>query len=300
MQWFSLPAGVAALLLLVGSAGCTSSEPTLQLTTSPADATVAVDGFAHPGGSPHTIEFKSAGRYKLTVSATGYQTVEMFVSIGPGERRTQTIELVSDRGGLQIADPPDDVIHTPPPLPPPDNPPIEVASGTFTVNVTSTPSGAMVTVREPGHPESVPVGTTPLTTQMPNNRATEVSILLAGYREHKRLVVAPANGGPVNLDVALSKKAGGGNPIPGPGPLIQDPPPPIVDTGAHGYLSVNTNPWTVVHVDGKSVGNTPVVRLRVKAGRHTVLMENRDLGKRRKKTINVRRDEHVRIVERLD
>ena len=262
---------------------------------------------------PHTnhASFLSALRLQLERAAEAgaayavyhvgyYQPVEMFVSIGPGERRTQTVELVSEQLN-QIAGP-DDPNQDPPLPPPPIDPPPQIAGGTFTLQVSSTPAGAMVTTREPGQPTSVPVGTTPVTVSLPDDRATEVAINLAGYREHKRLVVAPPNGGEVNLDVALTRKQGGGGQGGGPGPLIQDPPlpPPIVDTGAHGYLSVNTNPWTVVHVDGKSVGNTPVVRLRVAAGRHTVLMENRDLGHRRKKTVNVRRDEHVRIVERLD
>ena len=73
MHRLYVPVSVCVLGFLVAAMGCTGSDPTLVLTTSPSDATVAIDGFAHPGGSPHTIEFKSAGRYKLTVSATGFR-----------------------------------------------------------------------------------------------------------------------------------------------------------------------------------------------------------------------------------
>jgi hypothetical protein len=54
-----------------------------------------------------------------------------------------------------------------------------------------------------------------------------------------------------------------------------------------------------VVIDGKAVGNTPLVNYKVSSGYHTVLMENRDLGKRRKKAVNVRPGEHVRLMESL-
>jgi len=37
---------------------------------------------------------------------------------------------------------------------------------------------------------------------------------------------------------------------------------------APGYLSINSSPWARVLVDGRAVGTTPQVRIRVTAGRH--------------------------------
>lgn len=42
--------------------------------------------------------------------------------------------------------------------------------------------------------------------------------------------------------------------------------------GGSGFLSVNTIPWAAVEVDGRSVGNTPVLRHELRAGDHRVTL----------------------------
>jgi len=39
-----------------------------------------------------------------------------------------------------------------------------------------------------------------------------------------------------------------------------------------GYLSVNSSPWAALSVDGRVVGTTPQVRIRVTPGRHHLLL----------------------------
>src|SRR6266550_2234543 len=41
---------------------------------------------------------------------------------------------------------------------------------------------------------------------------------------------------------------------------------------APGYLSINSSPWARVLVDGRGVGTTPQVRIRVTAGRHHLML----------------------------
>jgi len=41
---------------------------------------------------------------------------------------------------------------------------------------------------------------------------------------------------------------------------------------APGYLSINSSPWARVLVDGRAVGTTPQVRIRVTAGRHLLVL----------------------------
>jgi len=41
---------------------------------------------------------------------------------------------------------------------------------------------------------------------------------------------------------------------------------------APGYLSINSSPWARVLVDGRAVGTTPQVRIRVTAGRHHLML----------------------------
>jgi len=280
--------GLALASLALASFGCRDEVPTLVLKTTPPDATVVVDGYAHPGGTPHEIRFKSPGRYRLEVGRDGFRPIEMFVTLGASERREQIVELVAD--GTQIAG--DPMIPHDPLVFPPSTP-------SFTVQITSTPSGADVVLRDPGSPTSRRAGVTPVAVDLPVIGATEVTLSMPGYETHKRLVVPPANGGGVQLDVVLAREGGGLKPP----VFIDDPLPPYAldppNTGSYGFLSVQTNPWTAVYVDGKAIGNTPIADFRVATGSHSVIMENRDLGVRRKINVFVRGNEHVRLSEDL-
>ena len=56
-------------------------------------------------------------------------------------------------------------------------------------------------------------------------------------------------------------------PLPPPPP---PPPPPPRAPSAPGYLSVNSRPWAQVAVDGRIVGNTPQLGIRLTPGRHYI------------------------------
>ena len=130
-----------------------------------------------------------------------------------------------------------------------------------------------------------------------------------GYLKQRKLIIAPSDGSEVNLHFTLTPKRGDTAPIPvgdsDPIEPVQDDPQPIVtdpiepEGELYGFLSVSTDPWTSVHVDGKSYGNTPINKIRLKAGKHTVLMENRDFGKRKKIFVNIYRGQHLHIQENL-
>ncbi|MDD5308601.1 MAG: PEGA domain-containing protein [Deltaproteobacteria bacterium] len=271
------------------AAGCGQGSPVLVVSTSPPDAVVAIDGFAHPGASPHEIAFKEPGRYKLFVSRPGFRPVEMYVTLSAGAREKRTIELVQDTA--QIADPFTQPVPEPLPEPPP-------ANGSFALAVTSSPAGATLSLREPGSTGVHAVGVAPTRIILPRDRATEVTVSLPGYEDARRLVVAPESGGDAVLDVILERSGrapvgGGTEPL-----HLAEPPRPVSD-GAYGLLTVTTNPWSAVFLDGRPLGNTPVVRIAVPVGSHVVLMENRDAGVRRKTGIVVRAGEEVRLAENL-
>lgn len=48
-------------------------------------------------------------------------------------------------------------------------------------------------------------------------------------------------------------------------------PVPEVDRSA-GYLFINSTPWAELSVDGRTVGNTPQVKIRVRPGQHHLLL----------------------------
>jgi len=52
------------------------------------------------------------------------------------------------------------------------------------------------------------------------------------------------------------------------------PPPPRPPARRRtGYLSINSSPWAELSVDGRMVGSTPQVRIRVTPGRHHLVLE---------------------------
>jgi hypothetical protein len=67
-----------------------------------------------------------------------------------------------------------------------------------------------------------------------------------------------------------------------------------------GTLSVVTTPWTAVFVDGKKVGNTPIVKKALPAGKHEVKLVSEDLGLEETVTVKIVAGEHTKIVRDLD
>jgi serine/threonine-protein kinase len=55
-----------------------------------------------------------------------------------------------------------------------------------------------------------------------------------------------------------------------------------------GYLSVDSRPYGKVYVDGKAVGNTPVIKYALPAGTHRVTIKSSN-GKTRRMRVRIRR-----------
>ena len=62
----------------------------------------------------------------------------------------------------------------------------------------------------------------------------------------------------------------------------------------YGYVNLFTRPWTTVYVDGKSVGNTPLARLKLPAGKVEIRFVNEPKRIDVTKTVDVKPDEIVR------
>ena len=75
----------------------------------------------------------------------------------------------------------------------------------------------------------------------------------------------------------------------------------LMATGAgdHGSLSINTNPWSVVFIDGQKAGNTPLVRVKLKAGRHEIALENKEQGISQKLKVVIEAGKETKIMKML-
>jgi len=54
--------------------------------------------------------------------------------------------------------------------------------------------------------------------------------------------------------------------------------PSAAPDGEFGYLTLDTTPWSQVSADGAALGQTPIVRARLRAGPHTLVLSNSERG----------------------
>jgi hypothetical protein len=85
-----------------------------------------------------------------------------------------------------------------------------------------------------------------------------------------------------------------------PTATVEPTPTRVERPAAIGILRLNSRPWSQVIVDGKVIGNTPQMGLRLRAGSHRVELVNSQLGMSKKFTVEIRADEIVTRAEMLD
>ncbi|HEU4538089.1 MAG TPA: PEGA domain-containing protein, partial [Polyangiaceae bacterium] len=60
------------------------------------------------------------------------------------------------------------------------------------------------------------------------------------------------------------------------------------EPSANGFLTLDTYPWTRVSLNGRVLGTTPLVRVPLPPGAHTLTLENPAEGIRRTTTVTVK------------
>jgi hypothetical protein len=67
-----------------------------------------------------------------------------------------------------------------------------------------------------------------------------------------------------------------------------------------GTLRINSRPWSQVFIDGRLVGNTPQLGVRLPAGHYSVRLANPELGMTKTIVVNLAAGELVSRVEMLE
>ena len=83
---------------------------------------------------------------------------------------------------------------------------------------------------------------------------------------------------------------------------VEDESPPTIETEIefeNGWISISTKPYAEVYVDGVKVGNTPVSKEPVPAGRHHITLVNKNMGVDISVSVEVSNKQHVKIVKDL-
>jgi serine/threonine-protein kinase len=77
-----------------------------------------------------------------------------------------------------------------------------------------------------------------------------------------------------------------------------EPPASTASNAEPGTLRINSRPWSAVTLDGKRIGNTPLLDLKVPPGTHVVELHNPEQRLKKKLTVRVRAGQTVtRVVE---
>ncbi len=111
------------------------------------------------------------------------------------------------------------------------------------------PAGPVVV--QPAEPPAVPVVGAPTTTTASDSRPDR-------HSTRHRPDTAPSTEAPVAPTAPV------------------DPPPSTVATAGQGFLSLITSPWTRVSLNGRELGETPLIHVALPAGRHTLRLTNPD------------------------
>jgi hypothetical protein len=86
-------------------------------------------------------------------------------------------------------------------------------------------------------------------------------------------------------------------------PVAAKAPPPSAATrpseathaSANGYLTVTALPFATVTVDGKRIGSTPVIRLALKPGHHSLELTNENLNKHETRTVKIEAGHNTKV-----
>ncbi|MCA9671722.1 MAG: serine/threonine protein kinase [Myxococcales bacterium] len=168
---------------------------------------------------------------------------------------------------------------------------------TGTLQIASVPSGARVVINGKDSGRTTPCRIDKLAL----GEAINVRLELAGHRAAER-TLTPTRKTPglmVSLAlVALAPDTGVGDASPEAAPQDAG-----VDTTTrrrrrrrrrpkgYGYLSIATRPWAELMIDNRPYGQTPQVRLKLRAGRHSLRLFNARFGIDKRMSIYIRRDQ---------
>jgi serine/threonine-protein kinase len=113
-------------------------------------------------------------------------------------------------------------------------------------------------------------------------QATPLRVVVArsGFRNEERTIDLPG-GETTAIEVRLRRRSGGGASM---GMATMDD----ESAGGPGALTFDARPWCQVSIDGRSVGQTPIVNRSLPAGNHTVRCVNPELGVTRNVTVDIR------------
>lgn len=264
------------------------------LNTSPAGATVYVDGTRVPGVTPVTAADLSAGAHQVRVEMSGQGTWEDEIVIAAG----QTVAV----------------------------PTVTLSPAEVLVRFASTPPGASVVLVSADRERRIGATPTEIDVDLTHGPYT-VRMTLDGYQDWSEPLRVTGAAREADVSATLERagrptggSAGGatasatGN---SGGTAMATADPAMGGTAAMdtavaaetpmsgggtgpGTLRINTRPWSQVYVDGRLIGNTPQMNISLPAGNHRVTLVNPDFNIRQSVSVTIEAGQVTTRVLTLD
>jgi eukaryotic-like serine/threonine-protein kinase len=268
----------------------------VQVATTPADATVAVDGRPVSGSSPFVIRGLTTGAaHTIVVEKQGYKLWSSQFEARPEESlRLPDVVLEPVESGFALDSVPSGAHVSVDGQQLDQTTPVRVSAlgpGDHRIRVEAdgyAPWESSLKV-VPGVVLDLPVAQLIARTPEPVRRSDgSQSGVSAGADPGRREVVQRRPVIPRNPPPAVPAK-----PAPAARPEAAKPPSDRsvaaapAASAAMGTLRIQTRPWSRVYVDGLAVGTTPLMSLATRAGRHTLTFVNEEFGLRKTVVVQV-------------
>lgn len=205
----------------------------------------------------------------LLVAAAGVAAAALLGLIG-------ALSIQEDRAPVvEVAPEPEPPLPPPAPVPPPE------PAGNGTLHLTSEPPGVAVFLA------GAVLGKTPLDVPLAPDVEHELSVRREGYQT-AAVMVRLKPGETWRRHVELERKEATPRRRKVRRSPPPPPPPPPIAAATHGWVRINTAPWTEVYFRGQSIGTTPIGKAKLPVGRHELRFVNKPRGIDVRRVVDVR------------
>jgi len=327
-----LALAVAALAFALSRPGTPTGPGVLVLTSTPPGAALSIDGDRRSERTPATLEHLPLGRLAVTITADGYVPFRQEVELTEAAVRAQVDAVLrrpdaSSYGVARVESTPAGAhilfdgrqteLVTPATVPEIEpgvqhtlvvsldgwvaqTVPVLVEAGAVQevrLTLERTPLGPnehLLTVTTSPPEARVQLDTTWYSTGSPYELRVEarryrLRVARDGFRTSEREVqLRGGQTSTLSVELERERHVEHRDETPAPGP------------SGPGTVTIDARPWCNVTLDGRSLGQTPIVNRSVPSGRHTVVCTNPELGRSRTVTIEVRPGQPTRTRIPLD
>ncbi|MBN2714629.1 MAG: protein kinase [Deltaproteobacteria bacterium] len=178
------------------------------------------------------------------------------------------------------------------------------------VTFNTKPQGSRVTLIE--GTRRINLGVTPATHEIETGREYEVEYACGSRAVVRPLARSDVESGEAKVSLAAVTCDNGGSttvthrPTSGPSRNEDDATQPRTTPrasggggGADGYLSVQTQPWSKVFINGEFIKNTPLVKKALKPGKYKITVQNDGFGINRSFNVTIKSGKTTTLVKKL-